>query len=879
MRFRHYLTIFIASLIAFASCSKSEHPNPTVDEGPNFEATIANYSATKAVDDKWAENDAIGIYSMKAGAEIEAAIDINKNYITTTGDGKFTPAAIDEQIIFPQIGGLDFIAYYPFSTEITGAKYAVDVTDQTSQPAIDFMYSDNAGGHSPSNPNVALTFEHKLTKIYLTINKEASVTAPLDELTATIPGMNTKGSVDLTDATLSAEESVAEIEALVTTSGESAIVEAIVMPATIEGAEVLFEIDGKTFVWKFTQELFEPGTKHTATITLTYKDEEPVAITVDSNIGDWVDIGHDDHEIDPKPIEGDGEKETPYIVSQLSDKVGESKKWISGYIVGSEQDITREGGDSETKENILIAERADETERANQVLVDLTTNPEIQARLNLVDHPELLQALVSVQGDIAEDEKGVVITAIIAEEGGKEPVDPALPGMTKIADIIMKYSVKDVIEEGTKITAVVISDLDGNNTSDKNIIVSDGRSPNSGIVIRTDEPHAYKAGSELEIDVSGSKFGEYNNLLQIELKEGAEITVVAENKVVEPIILKSLATLVDYQSMLISIEGSQIANTLGTMSGTKEVLTAEGRYALHTSSDATFANELVPTGNGTLTGIVSAYYTGAQVIVRNAADYEALTGARFGDIEFEEPGFSHFNLEIDKVNEDTFIEIPYHNAKGGESYDISVELSGSGVGGIAVDAVSTTFDEQGSGTIQLSVTGTPTTEGKVTFTINGIEGLEVNTLEVDVLPPSPWDVEESFEDIAVETSHHNGSYTTESGTVWNWINARTNVEVNERKSIMIGRNQKPQSYIETSAIEGGVGTLEFTYMQPHATKVNLKLYADGVEVAHITDSVQNVPKTVTVEINATNPVLKFIGNASSSGQCAIADVKWTHYSE
>lgn len=77
------------------------------------------------------------------------------------------------------------------------------------------------------------------------------------------------------------------------------------------------------------------------------------------------------------------------------------------------------------------------------------------------------------------------------------------------------------------------------------------------------------------------------------------------------------------------------------------------------------------------------------------------------------------------------ISIPYSNATGTENYNVSATVSGAGAAGISVTSKQVTLTP-GSGNIELDVTGTPTTQGDVTFTLSGITGLAVTTINATV---------------------------------------------------------------------------------------------------------------------------------------------------
>lgn len=165
-------------------------------------------------------------------------------------------------------------------------------------------------------------------------------------------------------------------------------------------------------------------------------------------------------------------------------------------------------------------------------------------------------------------------------------------------------------------------------------------------------------------------------------------------------------------------------------------------FSMFTARYSTFINDNVPQGSGTLKGIAGinipdggvAVY---QVAPQTASDFAGLTGDRFGGeatFSFGTPEFTATTIKAGTAIVDGKITIPYTAATGSETYNITVAVSGDAAAGIdpIVTAVTKTLTA-GSGSIELPITGTPTTAGTVTFTINGITELTTNTVNATVL--------------------------------------------------------------------------------------------------------------------------------------------------
>ena len=122
----------------------------------------------RATTDTWEANDGIGIYMLEHGMKTVTDGATNRKYVTTAGDGKFTPAGTEQTIYFPLNADkkVDFIAYYP-QTDLTVHIYKVDVSDQKIPADIDLLRSDNATGKDKSTKNTVdfLKYFHRLSRV------------------------------------------------------------------------------------------------------------------------------------------------------------------------------------------------------------------------------------------------------------------------------------------------------------------------------------------------------------------------------------------------------------------------------------------------------------------------------------------------------------------------------------------------------------------------------------------------------------------------------------------------------------------------------------------------------------------------------------------
>lgn len=424
MKIRNILVATILSAFAFMSCSDDDPNVYTGSSAITFDASVGEMSEIKArmVGTSWDANDAIGIYMKKTGQGLPGNIVNSAENIkhTTPGGGsnKFSPANLAQGLQFPEDGSyVDFIAYYPYTTAITSYVYKVDVSSQTSQPAIDLIYSNNAVNQNNSSPiNVGLQFSHQLTKLVVNV-KAGNGVSSLDGLITTVTGLNTKADFSLDNAVLSSLSGVADIQLKTSTNGTQKLSEAIIIPSSGAGRTFVFALGSQVFKWSIPDAtVFEAGKRYTYDAVLSV--DGVTILEPEGTITDWEDVPS--QTIVPELQEdGDGSQANPYSVSQALAKTGETGTWVTGYIVGS-TNKTRAIGTPST-ENILLATTADETDESKCIPVDISSSA-VKEYLDIIASPDLVGAKVKVQGDIVNNIFGgvVAMTNIIAQEGGKK---------------------------------------------------------------------------------------------------------------------------------------------------------------------------------------------------------------------------------------------------------------------------------------------------------------------------------------------------------------------------------------------------------------------------------------------------------------------------
>ena len=322
MKIRNLQFTVLAVSIFMASCRKDNTRDVINHSGTEvkFSSTINGQITTKAVNDTWEANDAIGIY-MKTGTGLNQILANNKSYFTT-GDGSFKSSSTDQTIYYPEDGSqVDFVAYYPYKQTLASNIYPVDVTNQSSQGAIDLMYA-NASGLSKTSSNAQLVFSHQLSKIEITVTNGLGV-ASLSGLTTNISGLKTTAAFDLATGTLSGQSTPANILAKTSVSNAT-VAEAIVLPTTDEtGIKVVFAIGSKTYTWTLPADTkFEAGKKYSYQVELRGSGvvDSGVAASLKATVNNWTDIPAGSYPLDMEdvvknPPTVSGYMETPLITT------------------------------------------------------------------------------------------------------------------------------------------------------------------------------------------------------------------------------------------------------------------------------------------------------------------------------------------------------------------------------------------------------------------------------------------------------------------------------------------------------------------------------------------------------------------------------------
>ena len=273
------LSALLALTLSLTGCSNDENLPGGENDGrvairvsSNIDVTDgASKPGTRAANDAWEANDAIGIFMLNG-----STADTYSTIAYTTADGNGTFAPQGTTIYLPVDGtSRDFVAYYPHQGGMAGSSYTVDLSDQSNQSAIDLMSSEKENGTNStvkgitkSAPAVKFRFHHRLCKLRLSIK---AGTGTFDVVTS--------GAVTAT------EEGNQTVTLKTAADGQTS--EAIVMPSDgFSGMALTFATTNSgTYKWDVSSTSatkFEAGKVYKFNITIN-----KTGINVTATIEDW----------------------------------------------------------------------------------------------------------------------------------------------------------------------------------------------------------------------------------------------------------------------------------------------------------------------------------------------------------------------------------------------------------------------------------------------------------------------------------------------------------------------------------------------------------------------------------------------------------------
>ena len=280
---------------AMVSCSTEDIAPSTQNDKVAVQFTGGISVNTRAAGVAWADGDKIGIFMIEAGKTLSADVikeGVDNVCYQSNGSIAFSPISGGKTIYYPIDGDVDFYSYYP-QTTVSDYKVALNVADQTSQEAIDFMYAQTKGCHK-SIPQVELKFNHMLSNLVLNVQPGNGLTEDdLNKLKVTIKDQNTTATFNLADGVISGEGNPANIQMKAVQVGKK--YEAILLPTKSTTREIEFDLDNghdAPFVWTMATDLKGGNLYNYTTVKLTR-----TSVELSGTIKPWNEVKIDNENI------------------------------------------------------------------------------------------------------------------------------------------------------------------------------------------------------------------------------------------------------------------------------------------------------------------------------------------------------------------------------------------------------------------------------------------------------------------------------------------------------------------------------------------------------------------------------------------------------
>lgn len=284
--------LMVAALLLLAGCSNDNEGAATPEGDGRVALEVSSGIESRAYDNKWESDDAIGIYMLKTGTATISEGAENRRYFTADGGSAFT-ATTEQTIYFPLDGSkVDFIAYYPYQKNLTNGAFTLDISTQTDLSAIDLMTAGTKTTEAePLDKNhykVHFKFAHRLTKLELNIGTGRGITTEdLKGLKVEVTKQRTSGSYDPQFETFGVDSEPVQTVELNTNAGGT-LAQAILLPTTaadginpiVTRREFLFTLKstGEVFRWSVPDDKsFERGDKNIYNITINRNGVEVTA--------------------------------------------------------------------------------------------------------------------------------------------------------------------------------------------------------------------------------------------------------------------------------------------------------------------------------------------------------------------------------------------------------------------------------------------------------------------------------------------------------------------------------------------------------------------------------------------------------------------------
>ncbi|MEI6748546.1 MAG: DUF5689 domain-containing protein [Bacteroidales bacterium] len=214
----------------------------------------------------------------------------------------------------------------------------------------------------------------------------------------------------------------------------------------------------------------------------------------------------------------------------------------------------------------------------------------------------------------------------------------AFKANSTISALLIKYpGACDSIRDTVIISGIVTANDESGNLY-KKMVIQDGT---AGLEVEIDQTSLYldyRVGQRVFIKCQGMYLGRYNNLPQIGYIYNGNIGRLPAvfikphifldslpGKKIEPIVVLPTSLNISMVSKLVRIEGVSFADAGSpwadaTASGDRGLEGGPTTFVVRTSNFASFATQVIPSGSGTIQGILSLFGTTYQLAIRDTSD-------------------------------------------------------------------------------------------------------------------------------------------------------------------------------------------------------------------------------------------------------------------
>lgn len=251
-----------------------------------------NMLMTRAADNHWDKDDAIGVYMVNAENGIVGDVSNYRYVVIDKDNGNFSPDGENNTAYFPEDGTVNVVAYYPHG-DVVDDKLSLDLANQNEQPDIDLM-SAKAENASKSSPTVNLEFKHRLTKLFFEIEGDVNT----DGIYAAIGNQYTDIQYDIINNTLSIAEGDTKKDIVMKywdMGNGYRFTEAIVLPNegnnSAEDRKLTFQLNEKIFDATISNSTkFEAGKKYTYKVKFETTSSGNINVSITGvSIKNWDD--------------------------------------------------------------------------------------------------------------------------------------------------------------------------------------------------------------------------------------------------------------------------------------------------------------------------------------------------------------------------------------------------------------------------------------------------------------------------------------------------------------------------------------------------------------------------------------------------------------